>query len=113
MNRLQESPAALRASVGAFAGARILVVGDLMVDRYYAGVVRRISPEAPVPVVEVAEESQRFGGAANVAHNLRQLGAAVEVCGVVGVDAEGRWLCEQLRRTGIGVAGIHEHPERP
>jgi len=112
-NRPKESNAVLRASVGAFAGARILVVGDLMVDRYYAGVVRRISPEAPVPVVEVAEETQRFGGAANVAHNLRRLGAAVEVCGVVGDDAEGNWLCEQLGHAGIGVEGIHAHPARP
>ena len=91
----------------------MLVVGDLMVDRYYAGTVRRISPEAPVPVVEVAEETQRFGGAANVAHNLRRLGAAVEVCGVVGADAEGGWLSEQLGRAGIGVAGIHAHAGRP
>jgi len=111
--RPRESNAALRSYVEAFAGARILVVGDLMVDRYYAGVVRRISPEAPVPVVEVAEETQRFGGAANVAHNLRCLGAAVEVCGVVGDDAEGSWLREQLGRTGIGVDGIQAHRGRP
>ena len=111
--RPRESNATLRSSVDAFAGARILVVGDLMVDRYYAGVVRRISPEAPVPVVEVTEETQRFGGAANVAHNLRCLGAAVEVCGVVGDDAEGSWLREQLGRTGIGVDGIQAHRGRP
>lgn len=113
MSRSTESGASLRARVGAFTGARLLVVGDLMVDRYYAGVVRRISPEAPVPVVEVAEETQRFGGAANVAHNLRRLGAAVEVCGVVGDDVEGRWLCEQLGRIGIGVDGVHAHRDRP
>ena len=106
-------PACLRGRVGAFSGARVLVVGDLMVDRYYAGVVRRISPEAPVPVVEVAEETQRFGGAANVAHNLRRLGAAVEVCGVVGDDAEGGWLREQLGRAGIGVDGIQRAPRPP
>jgi len=103
----------LRASVSAFAGARVLVVGDLMVDRYYAGVVRRISPEGPVPVVEVEEETQRFGGAANVAHNLRRLGAAVEVSGVVGDDAEGGWLREQLGQAGIGVGGVLAHPGRP
>jgi len=108
-----KSGAGLRASVGAFAGARVLVVGDLMVDRYYAGVVRRISPEAPVPVVEVAQETQRFGGAANVAHNLSRLGAAVEVCGVVGADAEGSWLSEHLGRAGIGIDGIRSHPGRP
>ena len=108
-----ETPASLRDRVGSFAKARVLVVGDLMVDRYYAGVVRRISPEAPVPVVEVAKETQRFGGAANVAHNLRRLGAAVEVCGVVGGDEEGAWLREQLRAAGIGVAGIRANHERP
>lgn len=113
MKRSAKRVDALRDRVGAFAGARVLVLGDLMVDRYYAGAVRRISPEAPVPVVEVAEESQRFGGAANVAHNLRELGAAVEVCGVVGVDAEGRWLREELGRAGIGIEGVHEDPARP
>ena len=105
--------AGLRASVNAFAGARVLVLGDLMVDRYYAGVVRRISPEAPVPVVEVAEETQRFGGAANVAHNLSRLGAAGEIAGIVGDDTEGVWLSEQLGRAGIGIDGILTHPDRP
>ena len=66
MARHAPTEASLRARVTAFPRARVLVVGDLMVDRYYAGTVRRISPEAPVPVVEVAEESQRFGGAANL-----------------------------------------------
>lgn len=113
MRRPGESSAGLRARVAAFSGARVLVVGDLMVDRYYAGAVRRISPEAPVPVVEVAKETQRFGGAANVAHNLRRLGAAVEVCGVVGADAEGGWLREQLGRAGIGVEGIRAQADRP
>ena len=104
--------AAARARVESFSGAHVLVVGDLMVDRYYSGTVRRISPEAPVPVVEVAEEIQRFGGAANVAHNLRRLGAAVDVCGVVGEDAEGAWLRAELERAGIGVEGIHTHAGR-
>jgi D-beta-D-heptose 7-phosphate kinase/D-beta-D-heptose 1-phosphate adenosyltransferase len=99
--------------VAAFARARVLVVGDLMVDRYYAGTVRRISPEAPVPVVEVSDEIQRLGGAANVAHNLRRLGAAVEVCGVVGDDDEGRWLRVELSRAGIGVGGVISDPSRP
>ncbi len=113
MSRTKESSGNLRSLVAAFAKARVLVVGDLMVDRYYSGEVRRISPEAPVPVVEVAEETQRFGGAANVAHNLRRLGAAVEVSGVVGDDSEGAWLCDQLRRVGIGVDGIHADTGRP
>ena len=102
-----------RARVAAFTRARVLVVGDLMVDRYYSGAVRRISPEAPVPVVEVTEELQRFGGAANVAHNLRSLGAAVEVCGIVGEDDEGRWLRDELARAGIGVEGVIPHSSRP
>jgi D-beta-D-heptose 7-phosphate kinase/D-beta-D-heptose 1-phosphate adenosyltransferase len=97
---------ALRARVDAFAQARLLVVGDVMVDRYYSGSVRRISPEAPVPVVAVTGESQRFGGAANVAHNIRRLGAAVELCGLVGDDPEGAWLRAELARSGIGNAGI-------
>jgi len=108
-----EANAALRPLVQAFGGARILVIGDLMVDRYLSGTVRRISPEAPVPVVEVVEETQRFGGAANVAHNLRRLGAAVEVCGVVGADPEGDWLRDQLALAGIGVDGIVVEARRP
>lgn len=94
----------LRSRVAAFGKARVLVIGDLMVDRYYAGSVRRISPEAPVPVVAVSGEEQRLGGAANVAHNLRRLGAAVELCGVVGNDVEGAWLRHCLE--GLGVAGV-------
>jgi D-beta-D-heptose 7-phosphate kinase/D-beta-D-heptose 1-phosphate adenosyltransferase len=107
------SRASSSARVAAFSGARILVVGDLMVDRYYSGTVRRISPEAPVPVVEVTEELQRFGGAANVAHNLRRLGAVVEVCGAVGEDDEGNWLRVELGRAGIGVKGVIPFPQRP
>ena len=66
--------AGLRRLVGRFDGTKVIVVGDLMVDRYYWGVVSRISPEAPVPVVRVTEETRRLGGAANVAHNIRALG---------------------------------------
>ncbi|HWR97001.1 MAG TPA: D-glycero-beta-D-manno-heptose-7-phosphate kinase, partial [Candidatus Methanoperedens sp.] len=99
--------------VASFNRATILVVGDLMVDRYFAGSVRRISPEAPVPIVEVAQESQRCGGAANVARNAAGLGARVEVCGVVGEDAEGAWLRAELARCGIGVGGIVTDSGRP
>jgi D-beta-D-heptose 7-phosphate kinase/D-beta-D-heptose 1-phosphate adenosyltransferase len=107
------SRAGLAGLVAGFGGARVLVAGDLMVDRYYAGTVRRISPEAPVPVVAVAEETQRFGGAANVALNIASLGAAVEMCGVVGDDAEGAWLTRELERAGIGVGGVAVDPSRP
>ena len=104
---------ALRRLVASFDRATVLVAGDLMVDRYYAGRVRRISPEAPVPVVEVTQEILRCGGAANVARNIRSLGAAVEVCGVVGDDPEGAWLRGELERCGIGVAGIVLDSGRP
>jgi len=113
MSRSGEPLAGIAEKMSAFSGARILVVGDLMVDRYYAGAVRRISPEAPVPVVEVTDETQRFGGAANVAHNLRRRGAAVEVGGAVGEDAEGCWLRRELEHAGIGVDGVLTHPGRP
>jgi bifunctional ADP-heptose synthase (sugar kinase/adenylyltransferase) len=68
-------------------GTTVLVVGDLMLDRYYWGDVRRISPEAPVPVVKVNEKTYRLGGAGNVAANLSGLGCSVAVIGLIGDDA--------------------------
>ena len=79
----------LRALFKAFDGKRIAVVGDLMLDRYYWGSVTRISPEAPVPVVEVDEESTRLGGAANVALNILKLGGIPYPIGVIGYDNDG------------------------
>lgn len=78
-----------------FLSQRVLVLGDVMLDAYYFGKVDRISPEAPVPVVSVQSKERRAGGAANVALNLKNLGAAVRVCSVVGNDMEGEYL-EQL-----------------
>lgn len=83
------------------AGCRIAVIGDLILDRFIWGNVKRISPEAPVPVVEVAKETDHLGGAANVAQNLVALGARVHLVGVVGRDAEGRRLCRLLQQHGI------------
>lgn len=80
---------------------RVLVVGDLMLDHYIWGDTRRISPEAPVPVVSVNKESLSAGGAGNVAVNLARLGVACEVCGFVGTDVPGRQLVELLREEGI------------
>ena len=74
----------------------IVVVGDVMLDHFLWGRVSRISPEAPVPVVEVTRESYFPGGAANVARNLRALGATVRIIGVVGEDDAGRKLRELL-----------------
>jgi rfaE bifunctional protein kinase chain/domain len=83
------------------ANARVLVVGDPMLDRYWYGAVERISPEAPVPVVKVAREEERIGAAANVAYNVATLGAKAAFLGVVGDDEPGRSLESLLKRTGI------------
>lgn len=85
---------------------RVLVVGDLMLDRYIAGDVDRISPEAPVPVVRVHEESVAVGGAANVASNVVALGAACDVVGCVGDDENGTLLRETLGAAGVRIDGI-------
>jgi D-beta-D-heptose 7-phosphate kinase / D-beta-D-heptose 1-phosphate adenosyltransferase len=84
-----------------FDTARVLVAGDVMLDRYWSGSTGRISPEAPVPVVKVAQDQVRAGGAANVALNLAALGVATTALGVVGDDADGRLLSEALRAAGI------------
>ncbi|MES2936660.1 MAG: D-glycero-beta-D-manno-heptose-7-phosphate kinase [Pseudomonadota bacterium] len=83
--------------------ARVLVVGDAMLDRYWHGAVDRISPEAPVPVVKVAREEERIGGAANVAYNVATLGAQAGFLGVVGDDEPGRRLEALLLGTGIAA----------
>jgi rfaE bifunctional protein kinase chain/domain len=83
------------------AGARVLVVGDAMLDRYWHGAVERISPEAPVPVVKVSREEERIGAAANVAYNVSTLGAQASFLGVVGDDEAGHKLEALLRETGI------------
>ncbi|MCB1070080.1 MAG: D-glycero-beta-D-manno-heptose-7-phosphate kinase [Verrucomicrobia bacterium] len=85
---------------------RILVVGDLMLDRYILGVVSRISPEAPVPVVHVREEKAVPGGASNVALNIRALGASATVGGIIGQDASGEVLSSLLREQGVDTGSI-------
>jgi len=92
---------------------RILVVGDLMLDRYLSGSVDRISPEAPVPVVRVETESWALGGAGNVAANVVALGAQCDVVGGVGRDPEGQVLRARLEEMGVGVAGLVELENRP
>jgi rfaE bifunctional protein kinase chain/domain len=89
-----------------FAKIHLLVVGDLMLDRFIWGEVERLSPEAPVPVLRVCSESSRLGGAANVVHNVRSLGAQVTACGVVGADRPGKTLTDDLRRIGASTSGI-------
>lgn len=82
---------------------KILVVGDLMLDHYVIGDCSRISPEAPVQVVEVRREENRLGGACNVAHNLIALGADVELCGIVGEDNSGKKLLFEVEKIGVGL----------
>jgi len=96
-----------------FQGKRIAVVGDLMLDRYFWGSVARISPEAPVPVVEVEDESTRLGGAANVANNIATLGGIPVMFGVVGQDQMGNLLRQLVDERGYPVAGIVTDSSRP
>src|SRR6266508_3375491 len=96
----------LRALLERGTGRAVLIVGDLMLDHFVIGRVDRISPEAPVPVVQFDHESYRLGGAANVAHNVAALGGSVEIAGVVGNDPEGTRLMADLRRVGIGTAAV-------
>jgi D-beta-D-heptose 7-phosphate kinase/D-beta-D-heptose 1-phosphate adenosyltransferase len=95
-----------------FASRRIAVVGDVMLDRFLIGRVSRMSPEAPVPVVVFDHEEFRLGGAANVAHNLRTLGASVDLIGVIGADESGTQLKSELAAKGIHSSGLVTDPER-
>jgi D-beta-D-heptose 7-phosphate kinase/D-beta-D-heptose 1-phosphate adenosyltransferase len=92
---------------------RVLVVGDVMVDRFVVGNVTRISPEAPVPVVRFRSEHTRLGGAANVAQNLAALGAQVSLVGIVGPDRTAERLRQLLAASRIGCDGLVEDPARP
>jgi len=91
-----------------FSQGRTLVVGDLMLDRYWSGGADRVSPEAPVPVVHVKEIEERPGGAGNVALNIAALGGEVMLLGVVGEDAEGAVLQQQLEARGVQCQFQHE-----
>ena len=96
-----------------FKKASVLVIGDLVMDHFVWGKVRRISPEAPVPVVEVSSESFMLGGAANVVNNIHSLGGKVLVCGVVGRDEMGKKLIHELRLKGISSDGVIVEDGRP
>lgn len=92
---------------------RVLVVGDVMLDTYLWGQASRISPEAPVPVVKVTDESVALGGAANVATNVVALGAACTLVGTVGGDRAGRELIAELEQAGIDATGLAVLVDRP
>lgn len=91
----------------------VFVVGDVMVDAYLIGKVNRISPEAPVPVVEVTERERRLGGAANVARNVLALGATVELACVIGDDEGGQFLRQRCQEMAIGTAALVSSADRP
>ena len=95
-----------------FTTTKIGVVGDIMLDTYWWGVVDRISPEAPVPIVSLQRKETRVGGAANVALNLRALGAPTTLFSVIGKDAEGAELASLLNKEGINTSYIHESATR-
>ncbi len=97
----------------AFNNKRIAVIGDLMLDVYIWGKVARISPEAPVPVVEVQEESYRFGGAANVGMNIKSLGGTPILIGVIGYDREGTIIDALMEENDFDKDGIIYDDERP
>ena len=90
---------------------KVLVVGDIILDAYLKGKVERISPEAPVPVLEVESEEFRLGGAANVAKNLSSLGVETYLCGVIGKDEEGKVIRELCKESGINFFLVED--ERP
>ncbi|MFH0947965.1 MAG: D-glycero-beta-D-manno-heptose-7-phosphate kinase [Elusimicrobiota bacterium] len=89
-----------------FSNVKILIIGDLILDRFIRGESRRISPEAPVPVVEVKDETYSMGGAGNVANNIISLGGIVSVVGLVGNDYASKILLEELSKKNIGIGGI-------
>ncbi len=93
--------------------ARVMVIGDLILDEFIWGNVSRISPEAPIPVVEVINESFMPGGAANVANNIRSLGGEVTLVGLIGRDSRGKTLNRLLKKKGVNIQGIIATPDRP
>ena len=103
----------LTLTVERFAGRRVLLVGDFMLDRYVVGEVERVSPEAPVPVLRVVNEEDRVGGAGSVALTLIALGARVSCCGAVGNDECAHRVIQQLREAGAVTEGLIPAADRP
>ncbi|MGE5172622.1 MAG: bifunctional heptose 7-phosphate kinase/heptose 1-phosphate adenyltransferase, partial [Betaproteobacteria bacterium] len=103
----------LNTYINRFPATRILVVGDIVLDHYIWGKVSRISPEAPVPVVNVTRENLLLGGATNVVQNIHDLGGSVRVCGVIGSDTAGSQVRLLLRAKGIPTDGLIVDRGRP
>src|SRR5512137_2743839 len=95
-----------------FNNLNILIIGDVMVDAYLWGKVERISPEAPIPIVALRKRENRMGGAANVAMNIRSMGARPVLCSVIGDDDKGTIFLNLLRKEKIESAGVLTSPRR-
>ncbi|MCI0469858.1 MAG: D-glycero-beta-D-manno-heptose-7-phosphate kinase [Nitrospirae bacterium] len=93
-------------AIASFKSKKILIIGDIILDRYIYGKVNKISPEAPVPIVEVSDERFLLGGSANVAHNIASLGGKPSIAGVVGDDTAGKVLSNILQESRINFEGI-------
>jgi rfaE bifunctional protein kinase chain/domain len=103
----------LRSLFDAFSDLRVLIVGDVMIDSYLWGKVERISPEAPVPIVQLRKQERRLGGAANVALNVRALGAKATIATVVGDDAESQTLFQLFQEADIDTSAVVRSANRP
>ena len=95
-----------------FSSARVLIIGDIMVDHFIWGKVSRISPEAPVPVVLVSNESQLLGGCANVLNNVCSMGGQAYISGAIGDDAMGQWVIDELGKVKVDAGGIIRKKDR-
>lgn len=113
MTRLEQRQRRLECLIDGFPDVRLLVLGDLVLDEYVAGDVDRVSPEAPVPVVHVRDESVVLGGAANAARNVVAMGGTVEVCSVIGDDEAGDRLSGLLESLGVDLDGLVAVKGRP
>ncbi len=103
----------LKEYIDRFPQTRVVVIGDIIMDEYIWGDVSRISPEAPVPVVEVKRQTKTLGGAANVIHNMATLGAEPLLCGVIGEDRTGRRILNKVDQMGLKTDGMVVEPGRP
>jgi D-beta-D-heptose 7-phosphate kinase/D-beta-D-heptose 1-phosphate adenosyltransferase len=109
---VQDSAKELLRTIDRFSQATVLVIGDIIMDEYIWGDVNRISPEAPVPVVDVRQETKMLGGAANVVNNIASLGGKAVLCGVVGKDETGREIVEKISALGFTTEGILAENDR-
>jgi D-beta-D-heptose 7-phosphate kinase/D-beta-D-heptose 1-phosphate adenosyltransferase len=103
----------LKRSINSLSDTKVVVLGDIMMDEYIWGDVSRISPEAPVPIVEIKQETRMLGGAGNVVNNIASLGGTPILCGVIGDDQAGREIVEKMTQQGLRTDGIIAEPDRP